>query len=315
MKKITLNGLVAAVHSPFLADGSLNLAAVERQAEHLARQHLEAVFVCGSTGESHSLTLEERRRLTQRWCEVALGASLGIIVHVGSNCLNDAKELAAQAERLGAIAIAALAPSYFKPRTLGDLVHWCAEIAASAPSTPFYFYHIPVLTGASFNMKGFLAHAGDRIPTLNGIKFSDSDLASYQQCLAEADGAFDILWGTDECLLAALALGAKGAVGSSYNFAAPIYQRLLAAFTRGDLATARQEQLRSVRLIEVLGSTGYMGSAKALMKMLGVDVGPARLPNNNPTGEQLVTLREQLDRLGFFDWVGASKKQAAGFAK
>ena len=302
MKPLKLTGLVAAAHSPFDSHGALRLSMVETQARHLLAQGINTVFICGSTGESHSLTLLERRQLAQRWLEVARGTPLKVIVHVGSNCLPDACELAAQAEQLGALAVSALAPSYFKPRTLTDLVNWCADIAAAAPNTPFYFYDIPALTGVHFNMRSFLAQAADRIPTLNGIKFTNTDLMSYQQCLAEDDRAFDVPWGVDESLLSALAVGAKGAVGSSYNFAGPIYHRLLAAFARGDLETARQEQERSVRLIELLAGYGYLGAAKAVMNMLGVDVGPARLPNSNPSPEQLPRLRAQLEKLGFFEW-------------
>lgn len=311
MKSLRLNGLVAATHSPFTGDGALNLGVVERQAAHLLARRLDTAFICGSTGESHSLTFDERRRLAQRWLEVARGSQLKVVVHVGSNCLSDARELAAHAERLGALAISALAPCYFKPRTLADLVDWCSEIADAAPSTPFYFYDIPALTGVNFSMPSFLAQAGDRIPTLRGIKFTNTDLMSYQQCLAESEGSFDLPWGVDESLLAALAIGAKGAVGSSYNFAAPVYRRILAAFERGDLAKARSEQQRSVQLIQLLAGYGYLGAAKAVMKILGVDVGPARMPNSNPTPEQLVQLRSQLETLGFFDWIGADEGSLA----
>lgn len=307
MNKLTLNSLVAAAHSPFKADASLNLAAVERQAEHLDRHQVATTFICGSTGESHSLTFEERRQLAERWMEVTRGSQLKVIVHVGSNCLADSCALAAHAESLGALAIAALAPCYFKPRTLDDLVLWCAQIAAAAPATPFYFYDIPGMTGVNFSMPSFLAQAAGRIPTLNGIKFTNADLMAYQQCLAEKNGAFDIPWGVDQALLGALATGAKGAVGSSYNFAAPVYQRLIAAFGRGDLKSARQEQWRSVQLIQLLFNHDYMGAAKAVMKMLGVDVGPARLPNRSPSAEQVTKLRAELEELGFFDWVAPLK--------
>ena len=237
--------------------------------------------------------------------EVAQGTRLRVVVHVGSNCLADAITLAAQAQQLGAVAIAALAPSYYKPRSLETLTRCLGEIAAAAPATPFYFYDIPALTGVDFSMPEFLAHAHGRIPTLAGIKFTNSDLMAYQLCLRFQAGALDIPYGCDEYLLAALALGAKGAVGSSYNFAAPIYQRLFAAFQRGDLAAAREEQFRSVLLIQTLARIGYLGAAKAVMDMLGVPVGPARLPNNNPTAEQLVALRSKLEAMSFFDWIKA----------
>lgn len=298
-----LHGLVAATHTPFHADGSLRLESVEAQAARLLRDGVRFAFIGGSTGECHSLALEERRQLAARWMEVVRGTPLKVVVHVGSNCLADARALAAQAEALGALAVAALAPSYFKPRTLDALIACCADIAGAAPGLPFYFYDIPVLTGVGLPMPEFLAQARGRIPTLAGIKFTNPDLMAYQLCLRAEGGAFDVPYGTDEWLLAAVALGARGAVGSSYNFAAPVYLRLLRAFEAGDLAAAREEQFRSVRLIQLLAGHGYMGAAKAVMRMLGVEVGPARLPHTNPTAEQERALRRELEELGFFEWV------------
>ena len=303
MTKLSLAGLVAATHTPFHADGALNLAVVEKQASHLLANQIKFAFIGGTTGESASLTVEERRALAQRWCEVARDTELKVIVHVGANCIADARALAAQAQALGAAAISALAPSYFKPRTLDILIACCADIAAAAPETPFYYYDIPVLTGVSFPMVDFLAQAASKVPTLAGLKFTNPDLMAYNECLHADAGRWDLPWGVDEHLLGALAVGAHGAVGSSYNFAAPVYHRLIAAFARGDLAAAREEQWRSVQLIKLLAGFGYMGAAKAVMKMLGVEVGPARLPHGNLSAEQHTALRAGLEKLGFFEWI------------
>ena len=299
---LKLTGLVAAAHTPFHADGSLHLGAVEQQAAHFLKQDIAVAFIGGSTGESHSLATEERRQLAQRWLEVVRGTRLQVIVHVGSNCLTDAAALAAHAEKAGALAIAALAPSYFKPKSVADLIGCCSLIAAGAPTTPFYFYDIPVLTGVSLSMPDFLAQGRLKIPTLAGIKWTNADLYSYQLC-QRVPGGFDLPWGNDEYLLAALALGATGAVGSTYCFAAPVYHRLMRAFAAGDMVTAQREQFRSCQLVQMLAGYGYMGAAKAVMKMLGVDVGPARLPNGNLTAEQVSELRARLEALGFFDWI------------
>ena len=299
--KHLLHGLVAATHTPFHSDGSLNLAAVEAQAAHLLKNGVSQVFIGGSTGESSSLSLEERRALAQRWADVARGAALRVVVHVGSNCLGDSRALAAQAQELGAVAISALAPSYFKPRSLDLLIAGCAEIAAAAPETPFYFYDIPALTGVSLPMLEFLQKAPASIPTLVGLKFTNPDLMAYLQCLRS--GEWDIPWGLDEWMLGALATGARGAVGSSFNFAAPLYHGLMEAFACGDLETARLAQHRSTQLIALLARHGYMGAAKATMAMLGVDVGPARLPNGSLTPAKARTLRGELEGLGFFDWI------------
>jgi len=301
--RTALHGLVAATHTPFHADGSLNLAVVEKQAAHLLARGVKFAFIGGTTGECSSLTLEERRGLAQRWAEVARGTELKIVVHVGSNCLADARVLAAQAQQFGATAISALAPSYFKPRSLDALIACCADIAAAAPETPFYFYDIPALTGVGFPVSDFLARAPAKIPTLAGIKFTNPDLLAYQFCLRAGGGRWDVPFGVDEHFLGALAMGAKGAVGSGFNFAAPVYQRLLKAFAAGDLEAARAEQFRGAQLVQWLAGYGYLGAAKALMEMLGVDVGPARLPNTSLDAAQQSRLRDELGEKGFFDWI------------
>lgn len=302
-KIFPIQGLVAATHTPFHADGSLNLTVVEKQAAHLLAGGVKFAFIGGTTGESSSLTVEERHALARHWCEVTRGSELTVIVHVGANCLADARALAAQAQVLGAAAISAVAPSYFKPGNVAALVDCMADIAAAAPGLPFYYYEIPLLTGINLSPSEFLARAAGHIPNLAGIKFTSSNLMEYQLCRAFQDGTFDLPYGFDEFMLGALALGATGAVGSGFNFAAPIYQRLLQAFATGDFATARREQLRGVQIVQVLARHGYMGAAKALMKMLGVDVGPARLPNGTLAPPQVNELRRQLEELGFFQWL------------
>lgn len=298
-----LHTLVPATHTPFHSDGTLNLDAVEPLAAHLLRWSITSVFIGGSTGESHSLTLQERLQLAERWMSVARGTPLRVVVHVGSNCLQDAATLAAHAQQHGAAAISALSPSYFKPRSVDVLIAGAAQIAAAAPETPFYHYDIPSMTGVSLSMQEFLEKAETRIPTLAGLKFTNPDLMAYLQCLQKGAGQWDIPWGMDEWMLGALATGARGAVGSSFNFAAPVYQRLMAAFARQDLTVARQEQLRSTQIIATLARHGYMGAAKATMEMLGVPVGPPRLPNSALEDAQKQALRRELESLEFFDWI------------
>lgn len=298
-----LHGLVAATHTPFGPDGRLDAAGVERQAAHLAAAGVETAFIGGSTGECHSLTLAERLDLAELWFAAAARLPLRVVVHVGSNCLADSRTLAAQAESLGAAAVAALAPSYFKPEGIPELVACCAQIAEAAPATPFYYYDIPSLTGLRLSVPAFLEAAAERIPRLAGAKFSNPDLMAYQQCLRAGDGRWDVPWGIDECLLAALSLGARGGVGSSYNFAAPVYHRLIAAFAAGDMEAARAEQYRSVRLIALLGRFGYAAASRELMGLLGVPIGPPRLPIRPLAPAEARALAAEIEALGFFEWL------------
>lgn len=297
-----LNELVAATHSPFHDDGSLAPEIVPVQAAFLAANGIRTVFITGSTGESHSLTCAERLSLYDAWSSAAPEHGMQVVAHVGGNCLEDAKTLARRAEKLGFAAISALSPSYYKPGSVAALIDCCAAIAAAAPATPFYYYDIPALTGVNLPMEKFLAEAPARIPTLAGIKFTNPDLVSYRRSLDVAGERFDLPWGVDESWLGALATGARGGVGSTYNWAPKLYTDLIAAHARGDFEEARRLQSVSIAMIDAIAATGFLGTAKALMKRLGVPVGPARLPLGNPTEAQVDALMVKLDALGFSEW-------------
>jgi N-acetylneuraminate lyase len=297
-----LHELVVATHSPFHPDGSLAPEVVASQAAFLKTNGIKTIFITGSTGESHSVTTDEKIQLYKAWAVAGKANGLSVIAHVGSNCIEDSKILARRAEELDFTAISALAPSYYKPGSLTALIDCCAAIAAEAPSTPFYYYDIPVLTGVNFQMEAFLREAPTRIPNLAGIKFTNPDLVSYRRSLDAAGTRFDLPWGVDETLLAALATGARGGVGSTYNWAPRLYLDLIEAFNRGDLAEARHLQSVAISMIDAIAATGFLGTAKALMARLGVPVGPARLPLGNPSDAQMDALMIRLEELGFTQW-------------
>lgn len=294
--------LVAAPHTPFHPDGSLAPEVVALQASHLAAQEVKAVFITGTTGESSSLSVEERVKMYRAWAAVAPSHGIRVIAHVGANALCDACTLAAEAQDLGFDAISALSPSYFKPASLETLVACCEKIASAAPSLPFYFYQIPVLTNVRFPMADYLKMASARIPTFRGIKYTDPDLVGYRRCLVLEPGRFDLPWGVDETLLGALATGARGGVGSTYNFIPALAHAIIDAYDAGDLDQARDLQVKMIEIIDALDCIGYLGAAKAVMGWLGVPVGPARLPLGNPTPDALSRLRERLEQLDFFSW-------------
>jgi N-acetylneuraminate lyase len=180
---LKLHGLVAATHTPFHADGSLNPNSVEAQAKHLANQGIKLAFITGSTGESSSMQLAERKEIYAAWKEAGEKYGIGVIAHTGSNSVWDARELAAYAQELGLLATASLAPSYYKPATVQRLVDCCAFAASGAPDLPYYYYDIPVLTGVRFNPVDFIKLAKEQIPNFAGIKFTNPDLALYQTTL------------------------------------------------------------------------------------------------------------------------------------
>ncbi|MEA3208142.1 MAG: N-acetylneuraminate lyase [Chthoniobacter sp.] len=301
-----LTGLVAAPFTAFHADGSLNLALIEKQVASLVANGVSGAFVCGTTGEGLSLTTAERMQVAERWQQAAASGGLRIIVHVGHTSLADCRALAAHAQQIGAAGIATLAPFFFKPTGVEELVAFCAETAAAAPALPFYFYHIPSMTGVHFAAADFLRAGAPRIPNLAGVKFTFENLLDFAECLRMDDQRFDVLFGRDEMLLAGLSLGGAGAIGSTYNFAAPVYHRIIAAFEKGDLATAQAEQARANAMISTFLRFGGQPAGKAMMKMIGLDCGPTRLPLRTLSEAQQAELRAALAAVGFFDFSSAA---------
>lgn len=298
-----LTGLIAATHTPTDQQGRLHGEAVEKQARHLVEHGVSGVFIGGTTGESHSFTVAERQALTECWTAVASDLPMRVVVHVGHNCLADAQALARHAEQCGAAAISALAPSYFRPPTARHLGEFLAEIAGAASQTPFYFYDIPSWTGVQFPTSVVMEELSARADNFCGVKYTNSDLCEMQRSINFRDGAYDILWGTDEALLAGWSLGCRGAVGSTYNFAAPIYHRVLEAFARGDLAKAQEAQLQSVKIVTTIAKYGFLPASKSVMNMLGVNCGTVRPPLAALDQQQLSKLREDLEEIGFFEQV------------
>ena len=229
--------LVAAPHTPFDQDGELALDPVARQAEHLRSVGVSGALVAGSTGEGASLTTPERRRLAERWVEV--GGTLRVMVHVGHTSVPEAVELARHAADIRADSVCAAPPSWFKITSAEQLAETCAAIASGAPDLPFFYYHIPALSGVEVQMAALLDLVRGSIPNFAGVKFSHDDVDDFRICVQEHGATLRLLWGIDEALLAGLGAGAHGAVGSTYNFATPLYDELLSAYRRGDMETAK----------------------------------------------------------------------------
>lgn len=306
--------LIAAPHTPFHPDGRLNTEAVARQAEHLASSGVKGVFAGGTTGEVSSLAIGERCELAEAWCDAGPRHGLEVIVHVGDSCQHNARQLAEQAFRLQADAVAAYAPHYFKPSRVDELIEFLVPVAKAASDLPFYFYDIPCMTGVTVSALELLEHGPQKIPNLAGLKYSNTDLVQLQQCLHFQDGSFELLFGCDEMLLSAVVLGVRGAVGSTYNFASPLYYRMLGALAAADFDRARKFQFRSAVYVQQLQRYGFLPASKAVMAMLGVDCGPVRPPLVNLSADARRELEKELEAGEFLQeatWT-ADEREAFG---
>ncbi|MCA9265444.1 MAG: dihydrodipicolinate synthase family protein [Planctomycetales bacterium] len=291
-----LNGLIAATLTPYHPDHSINLAAVPPLVELMLSQGVDGFYVNGSTGEGMSLTTDERCQLAEAFVRAAAGQA-PVVIQVGHNCLRDASALAAHAQSVGATAISATCPSYFPVSSVRNLVDCMQEIALAAPDLPFYYYHIPRLTGVAMDMVEFLDLASHSIANLAGLKYSEPTVQGLQACLKRASGSYEVLWGVDEMLLSAWVSGARAAVGSTYNFAAPLYKKILQAVDDRDLERASQLQSVAVDMVRILLSFPFHSAVKQVMRWQGVDCGPCRLPLTELAESASTQLRKNLETL------------------
>ncbi|SMC98204.1 dihydrodipicolinate synthase family protein [Pedobacter africanus] len=300
MNKIT--GLIAATFAAYREDGTINLELIPSIVDKMVNDGLSGVFICGTNGEGPNLTIEERMAIAEAYVKAADKRIL-VLVHVGHSSIAECRKLAAHAEQIGADAISSVAAFYFKPTSVANLVKSMAQIASAAPNTPFYYYSIPALTGVGMDMISFLKEAEAVIPNLAGIKYTAATLHEYQACLNYRNGKFDILFGYDEMLLPALAVGAKGAIGSTYTFAAPLYLKVMKLYEEGFNAEAAATQLHAVNMVRELVKYPPIPAQRAIMEMEGFNLGKCRLPLEPLSAKESSDFRNALLEIDFFNIV------------
>lgn len=297
---VRLEGMVAATFTPMAENGEVNLSAIDRYADWIASTPVKGVFVCGTTGEFSSLTIEERKSILERWV-VSAGKRFKVIAHVGSNCQKSAIELACHAAQTGADAIASIAPSFFKPGTVDDLISFFAPVCQAAPELPFYYYNMPSITGVNLPVDQFLVEGKKRMPNLVGTKFTHNNLMEMGACIDLEQHKFEVLHGYDEILISGLAMGAVAGVGSTYNYIPNVYQGVFEAMKVNDVEKARAWQMKSIRTVEVIIKYGGgVRGGKAIMKLIGIDCGDCRLPITPFSTQEYEKLKDNLDAINFF---------------
>jgi N-acetylneuraminate lyase len=311
-----LQGLIAAPFTPFHPSGELNLTLIPSYYLLLKQNGITGAFICGSTGEGVSLTSNEKMQVAEAWANVTKAdPDFKVMTLLGGTCMAECKLLAKHAAQIGLYGVSFTAPSYFKPANAAVLAEICAEIAAEVPDMPFYYYHIPVLTGANITMYDLLKAIDGRIPNFAGIKYTHEDFMDFLSCMNFEQGRYDMLWGRDENMLSALVLGTKAAVGSTFNYLAPVYHRLIAAFEERDFVSAAQYQQLSIDFIRLLGKYGGIATGKAYMKLIGLNCGEFRLPVKKMAAEQFNFFEDDVMGLGFEEFrsvPGSSSKVSEG---
>lgn len=306
-----LTGLIAAPLAPMDKNGQLRPEVVGDYARFLHRQGVKGVFLNGTSGEGVSLRRAERKELNQAWIEES-PEDFKVIVNVSHTSIYRSQELACYAAEMGADGVSSMSAFFYRPTTLERLVEFCGSIAQSVPETPFYYYHIPVMTGVDYPMVDFLKMAQDQIPNLAGIKYTKENRVDFEMARLVNEGKFNILSGCDDMLVSGYATGCKGFIGSTYNYAAPLFREMMRLIDSGDVHAANVLQAHLVDVVNVMAKSGdYFASAKRVMQELGVNCGGVRPPLQAVPDSHLDAMMRELDGLGFFDRVNESAPHTA----
>ena len=294
-----LEGLIAATFTPMYNNGDINYSVIKEYAQHIVDSNISGVFVCGTTGEFSSLTIEERKLILEQWVKAAKG-QFKVIVHVGSDNLRDAILLAHHAAEVDADGIGCISPSFFKPGSVNDLISFFVPIATAAPELPFYYYNMPSMTGVNLSVAEFLHEGKRKIPNLAGVKFTHNDLMEMGDCIQLDDGAFEVLHGFDETLITGLTLGAIAGVGSTYNYAPNVYLNCIKAMEKREIKVAREFQMQSIEIVKVIIKYGGgVRGGKAIMNLIGIECGDCRLPIAPFEKSEYDSLKKDIEEFGF----------------
>ncbi|KAJ1457502.1 hypothetical protein M885DRAFT_562851 [Pelagophyceae sp. CCMP2097] len=268
------SGQYCATVTEFGADGRVNLQGIDGYAKYLKVEGCVGAFVNGTSGESMSLSVDEREQLAEAWAKAGRKHGLKVIVHVGCDATPDAYRLAAHAQRLGVSGIAAMPPRFFRCKDANALADYIAGVAKEAPTTPFFYYHFPLATGAAPKPSAVLAAALSKVPTLAGMKFSDADMWEYgDACDVDAEAKLAFLLGFEACTLAFLpfhpAKDRYGSVSLSFSALAPLHQSIVDAHFAGDGAAAFEAQAALRDFFREVGPFGWTQAVKFALQRNG----------------------------------------------
>ena len=286
--------VLTAMATPFSPDGALDVTGAQDLARHLLEHGTDTLVVAGTTGESPTLTAEEKSSL---WAAVVEAAGGGARVMAGTSTYSTAEslELTRLAEKAGVGSLLLVTPYYNKPPQTGLLAHFSA--IAGGTDLPCLLYNIPGRTACTIEVatmvRLFEAH-----DNLVGVKDAVGDMAAATRLYRQTGGAMEQYSGDDKNLLPLLAVGGVGVISVASHLVGPALQELVVAFERGEVRAALDLHVRHLALFEGLFATSNPILLKAAMNLLGLPAGPLRPPLVDATAEQVDFVRGLLADVG-----------------
>ena len=295
-----LTGMMSALLTPFDAEGNVNFTVLSELVEWQLARGLAGFYILGSSGEGLLMSEAERRSVAEAVLR-QVKSRVPVVVHVGALTTRTACSLASHAAEIGADATSSIPPFYYNVGPEGVKQYYIQVAAASG--LPFYIYNIPGTTGVNVAVD-VVRELIAAVPNLRGIKYTAHDLYGMRKYIELDDGRFNVLSGADEIMVAAQAMGADGAIGTTENFLPRVFVDAYQAFHAGDVKTAEALQARINWTVNAFLSFSPLAAVKEIMRLLGFDLGSPRPPLLALTDDQRGRLREMLEEIGFFKWAG-----------
>ena len=268
-------GAGVAIITPMHEDGSVNYEKLEEILEFQIANSTDAVIICGTTGESSTMTHGEHLK-TIKFAVDKVAKRVPVIAGTGSNCTETAIMMSKEAASYGVDALLVVTPYYNKATQKGLIAHYTA-IANAVPETPIIMYNVPSRTGCNLQ-PATVAALVKNVKNIVGIKAASGDLSQIAKMISMAGEDLELYSGNDDQILPIMSLGGLGVISVLSNVAPKQTHDIVMKFMEGDTREAARLQLEAIPLINALFCEVNPIPVKTAMNMMGMEVGPLRMP-------------------------------------
>ena len=287
-------GAGVALITPMHEDGSVNYDKLAEVIEYQIANHTDSIIICGTTGEAATLSTEEHIEVI-KFCIEQVKHRIPVIAGTGSNCTSSAIELSQEAQNAGADALLCVTPYYNKATQAGLVGHFKA--VADSVKIPIILYNVPSRTGCNIKPETVAAICKEASNAV-GIKEASGDLSQVAMLMSIMDGRLDLYSGNDDQIVPIMSLGGKGVISVLSNVAPRQAHEIAADYLAGDVKGACRKQLEAIELIKALFCEVNPIPVKHAMNLMGMEVGPLRMPLSPMEPKNLETLKNAMKNYG-----------------
>ena len=287
-------GAGVAIVTPFKENGEVNYEKFAELIEFQIENETDAIIVCGTTGESSTLTHEEHLDVI-RYCAETVAGRIPVIAGTGSNCTETAVYLSTEAEKYGVDGLLIVTPYYNKATQKGLYAHY--KTIAESVKIPCIIYNVPSRTGCNVEPETIVRLCTD-IPNIVGVKEASGNISQIAKLMALADGRVDLYSGNDDQIVPLLSLGGKGVISVLSNVAPKQTHDICARFFAGDVEGSCREQLRAIPLCKALFCEVNPIPVKKALNLMGMEAGVLRMPLTEMEEENALKLGKVMKEYG-----------------